>query len=224
MAITDATGIGVNYVSGQPYFDWVLTNFFRNEMPDARNNSTVLLSMIDKQSREKFSGGVIVWPVRYGRSTGLGNVGYGGKIPDPTTQNFRDAITPTRKGMCRISLDGDTLRHARTNGGAFTDPMRTEAEGIVDDVMIDRARQVHNDGSGRFGEVSAAATSIITVKVNSSVEGATNTKASGTLELFFEPGTRVNFIANDGTPTIRTPYTAQQAAYVVSAVANGQFV
>lgn len=221
MAVTDSNG--VQYTSGQPYFDYVLTNFFRSEMPDARNNSNVLLSMIDKRSKEAVSGRFIVWPVRYGRSTGLGNMGYNGKIPDPTSQNFRDCITTTRPGMCRIALDGPTLRHLRTNGGAFAEPMRIEAEGIVDDVMIDRARQVHNDGSGRLGEVSAISgtTATCTVKGNSSIEGATNKKWSGTIEQYFEPGTRVAFIANDGTPTIRTPYTSQQAAFVVSATANG---
>lgn len=222
MAVTDANG--VQFTSGQPYFDFVLTNFFRQEMPDARNNSTVLLSMIDKRSKETVSGSIIVWPVRFGRSTGLGNMGYNGKLPDATSQNFRDAITTTRMGACRIALDGPTLRHMKTNGGAFTEPLRVEAEGIVDDVMIDRARQVHNDGSGRLGEVSAisgGATATITIRGNSSIEGATNKKWSGTIEQFFEPGTRVCFIANDGTPTIRTPYTAQQAAIVVSATANG---
>lgn len=222
MAVTDANG--VQYTSGQPYFDYVLTNFFRSEMPDARNNSTVLLSMIEKVRKETVSGAALVWPVRYGRSTGLGNMGYGGKLPDATSQNFRDAITYSRKGVCRIALDGDTLRHLKTNGGAFTDPLRTEAEGIVDDVMVDRARQVHNDGSGRFGEVVSVATSVVTVKGNSSIEGAPNKKWSGTLEAYFEPGTRLAFIANDGTPTIRAPYTGLNAAYVVSAVANGSNV
>lgn len=222
MALTDTTS-GVVYASGQPYYDWVLTNFMRSEMPDARNNSTVLLSMIDKQSKEAVSGRFIIWDVRYGRSTGLGNMGYNGKMASPTSQNFRSMVTLTRTGMARIALDGPTLRHAKTNGGAFTDPMRVEAEGIVDDVMVDRARQVHNDGSGRLGEVSAVTgtTATVTIKGNSSIEGATNKKWSGTLETYFEPGTRVCFIANDGTPTIRTPYTGQQAAYVVSATANG---
>jgi len=191
---------GVQYTSGQPYYDNLLTNYFLQMLPDARNNSNVLLSMIDKRPTQAVSGKFIVFPVRFGRSTGLNNVGYGGLIPDPGNQNALTYSTITRKGMARIALDGDTIRHGKTNGGAYAEAMQIEMEGIIDDIMIDRARQVHNDGSGRIAEIktAGAATANLTLKVNSSIEGAATTRAAGTLDKYIEPGMRLAKFANTG--------------------------
>lgn len=218
MAITDTNG--VQYASGQPYYDHLLTNYFLQLLPDARNNSTVLLSMMDKRPTQAVSGRYIVFPVRYGRSTGLNNVGYGGVIPDPGRQNAATYSTITRKGMARIALDGDTIRHGKTNGGAYAEAMQVEMEGIVNDIMIDRARQIHNDGSGRIAEIkTAGGSTTLTLKVNSSIEGAATTRAAGTLDKYLEVGMRLAKFPNSGGTS-----TAWDAAgnYVIVVTAVAQ--
>jgi hypothetical protein len=190
---------GVKYAQGSAYYDHLLTNYFLQLLPDARNNSNVLLSMIDKRPTQAVSGKFIVFPVRFGRSTGLNNVGYGGLIPDPGSQNAATYSTITRKGMARIALDGDTIRHGKTNGGAYAEAMQIEMEGIIDDIMIDRARQVHNDGSGRIAEVKTAGSgTTLTLKVNSSIEGAATTRGAGTLDKYIESGMRLAKFNNAG--------------------------
>jgi len=208
---------GVQYTSGQPYYDNLLTNYFLQMLPDARNNSNVLLSMIDKRPTQAVSGRFIVFPVRYGRSTGLNNVGYGGLIPDPGSQNAATYSTITRKGMARIALDGDTIRHGKTNGGAYAEAMQIEMEGIIDDIMIDRSRQVHNDGSGRIAEVkTAGSTTTLTLKVNSSIEGAATTRAAGTLDKYIESGMRLAKFNNAG---VASAWDASNYVIVVDQVA-----
>lgn len=223
MPIADTSG--PRFVTGDPFYDFGLTNWFRSNMPDAKNNASVLIGMIDKQTKEAVGGRYIITPVLFGRSTGVGNSDFGGKITDPGQQNLRDYVTFTRKGMMRIKLDGDTIRNAKTNGGAFTDPMALELRGIMEDMMIDRARQIHNDGSGRLGQVSAYTngTATVTVKGNQDIEAATNRKWSGTLEAFFEPGTRVCF-CDPASAAVRQPYAGQSAAFVSSRAANGNNV
>lgn len=208
---------GVKYASGQAYYDHLLTNYFLQLLPDARNNSNVLLSMIDKRPTQAVSGRYIVFPVRYGRSTGLNNVGYGGLIPDPGSQNAATYSTITRKGMARIALDGDTIRHGKTNGGAYAEAMQIEMEGIIDDIMIDRSRQVHNDGSGRVAEVkTAGGSTTLTLKVNSSIEGAATTRAAGTLDKYIESGMRLAKFNNAG---VASAWDASNYVIVVDQVA-----
>ncbi len=199
MSVTANNGVAYG-ATGSTYYDHLLTNYFLQMLPDARNNSNVLLSMIDKRPTTAVSGKYIVFPVRFGRSTGLNNVGYGGYIPDPGSQSALTYSTITRKGMARIALDGDTIRHGKTNGGAYAEAMQIEMEGIIDDIMIDRARQVHNDGSGRIAEIktAGAATANLTLKVNSSIEGALTTRAAGTLDKYIEPGMRLAKFGNTG--------------------------
>lgn len=200
------------------YYDNLLTNYFLQLLPDARNNSTVLLSMIDKRPHQAVSGKYIVFPVRFGRSTGLNNVGYGGLIPDPGFQPSLTYSTITRKGMARIALDGDTIRHGKTNGGAYAEALQIEMEGIVDDIMIDRARQIHNDGSGRIAEVAVVGGSTsLTLKINSDIEGAATTRAAGTLDKYIEPGMRLaKFPAGGGSST---GWDASNFVIIVTAVA-----
>jgi hypothetical protein len=220
MSVTASNGVAYNTqaygaTTGAGYYDNLLTNYFLQLLPDARNNSTVLLSMIDKRPHQAVSGKYIVFPVRFGRSTGLNNVGYGGVIPDPGFQPSLTYSTITRKGMARIALDGDTIRHGKTNGGAYAEALQIEMEGIVDDIMIDRARQVHNDGSGRIAEVNTIGSTTpdadgcisVTLKVNSSIEGAATTRAAGTLDKYIEPGMRVAVFTNAGAIQTFTPNT-----------------
>jgi len=200
------------------YYDNLLTNYFLQLLPDARNNSTVLLSMIDKRPHQAVSGKYIVFPVRFGRSTGLNNVGYGGLIPDPGFQPSLTYSTITRKGMARIALDGDTIRHGKTNGGAYAEALQIEMEGIVDDIMIDRARQIHNDGSGRIAEVAVAGGGTsLTLKINSDIEGAATTRAAGTLDKYIEPGMRLAKFTAGGTSS--TGWDATNFVIIVTAVA-----
>lgn len=224
MSVTASNGVAYNTQSfgsqaGAGYYDNLLTNYFLQLLPDARNNSTVLLSMIDKRPHQAVSGKYIVFPVRFGRSTGLNNVGYGGVIPDPGFQPSLTYSTITRKGMARIALDGDTIRHGKTNGGAYAEALQIEMEGIVDDIMIDRARQVHNDGSGRIAEANAAPTLTpdadgcitLTLRVNQNIEGGATTRAAGTLDKYIEPGMRIAIYSPSGGIRIFTPNTGSAA-------------
>lgn len=215
MGIADTNG--VRYASGQPYYDNILTNAFLELLPDARNNSSVLLEKLTKGPMS-VSGRFLVWPTTYGRNTGVNNVGYGGDIPDPGNRNAATASTLTRKGMARIKIDGDTLRHGRTNGGAYAEAVKLEMEGVIDDIRIDRARQVHNDGSGRVAEISSVATTTITLKVNSSIEGAATTRAAGTLDAYIEVGERLMAVTSAG---VIHGAAAQSGYYVVAVNVSG---
>lgn len=223
MAVTSNNGVVYGQSGLSPaassYYDHLLTNYFLQMLPDARNNSNVLLSMIDKRPTTAVSGKYIVFPVRFGRSTGLNNVGYGGVIPDPGFQKAQTYSTMTRKGMARIALDGDTIRHGKTNGGAYAEAMQIEMEGIIDDIMIDRARQVHNDGSGRLAEVKSISGTEITLKVNSSIEGAATTRAAGTLDKYIEVGMRI--AAFDNAAVAHTFAASVHQVYVTEVTVSG---
>lgn len=223
MAAGIASANGVQYLAGQPYYDNVLTNYFLTNLPDALNKSTVLLDRIEKISKQAVSGRYITWPAATSRNSGHSNVGFGSAIPDPVVRGYVSCATMTRKQMARIALDGDTIRHGKTNGGAYASALGLEMESILTSMTLDRARQVHNDGSGRLAEVAVlqvtAATSM-TIKVNSSIEGAATTRAAGTLENYFDVGMRVLFVSSAGV--VRTPAgTAQTGVYITAMAISG---
>jgi hypothetical protein len=227
---------GVQYAqTGATYFDNVMTNWFLQNFPDAKNNGCVLLPMIDAQPAEAVGGKAIVFPVSFGRNTGTQNIGMPGsasgttnpKIPVPGRQSFGTMATRTRQGMATISMDGPVLRNAKLNGGAYADALTLEMSKVMDDQKIDRARQVHNDGSGRLAEVGAVSTTTVTLKVNTSIEGATNTRGVGTLDQtgWLDVNQRIAFITNDGTPTVRTVNgSTASGCYILTISSSGNNV
>jgi hypothetical protein len=231
-------GTGVQYLANQPYWDAVLTNFFLTNFPDAKNNGSVLLPMVERQPKETVSGRYIVFPISYGRNTGVQNVGLPRNVsntlvnttfPVAGRQNYANATTRTRVGMARIQIDGATMAHGKTNGGAWAEAVGLEMSKVMDDIKMDRARQVHNDGSGRLAEVQAipsGGATTITLRVNSSIEGATNTRAAGTLDQsgWLDVGQRIAFLSSDGT-TVTTKIASDQRAFFITAIAvSGSFV
>jgi hypothetical protein len=221
MAITDTNGI--YYASGQPYYDNFMTNWFLQNFPDALNTSSTLLERIKRRPVNSVSGRGTLWPIIYGKDTGQGTVGYNtGQIPDPGTRSGKMASCLSKKLMARIKIDGDTFRHGKTNGGAYVEANQIAMEGMMKSIQLNRARQVHNDGSGRIAEVKSIAGAgtacTITLKVNSDIEGATNTKASGTLDAngFIDVGDRVAFCTNAG---VLDGTAAGQVGWTVVAVA-----
>src|SRR6188768_431597 len=161
---------GVQFLAGQPYYDNILTNYFLQNLPDALNKSTVLLDRIEKVGRQAVSGRYLVWPIMTSRNSGHSNVGFGSAIPDPVTRGAKTAGAIVRKQMARIAVDGDTIRFGKTNGGAYAEAVGLEMESILTSMVLDRARQVHNDGSGRIAEVSvlqATTATSMTIKINS---------------------------------------------------------
>lgn len=204
---------------GAPSSFWnnVMTNLFLPTMGDARNNSSVLWNMVNKVTHESTSGKFIVWPIRTTRNTGRGAMRPGGQLSDPGSQGAATAFTEPRTYVGRIKVDGETMRRAKTNGGAFLDAVSFEMEGQLDDIMVDYNRLSHNDGSGRLAEINAAAaasTSIV-VRINQSIEGASSCPTRPTLWL--EVGDRIGFY-NPAGDALRANGAGQTGFYVVSIV------
>lgn len=200
------------------YANHGLTNFYLPFIADARNNSSVLWNMIEKVHKEPTSGRFIVWPTRTTRNTGRGAIRPDGQLPDPGSQGLASCFTETRTYMGRIKVAGELLRRGKTNGGAFMPIEPLELEGQMDDIAVDFNRMVQNDGSGRMAEFNTGATTVFTLRVNQSIEGAATCLTRPTL--YLEVGDRVAF-AVPGTDSLRAitgGVTGQNAAYVVSII------
>lgn len=210
---------GVSFTSGQPFFDNIITNFFINTLADARNNSSVLWSILRKKAPTSVSGEFMTWPIRYGRNRGRNAIRPGGQQSDPGSQGAKTCIANVRIYQGRVKIDGDTLRRGRTDGGAYLEPVMFELEGQVDDIMIDHNRMAHNDGSGRLCEY-VSGTTTVTARINQSIEGAATCPTSATI--YLEVGDRIAFYAS-ATDAYRAKATGSQVGLYVIAVSGNTF-
>ncbi len=209
---------GVQFLTTDPYQAHFMTNWFRPIISDARNNSSVLFTMIDKQAPEKVSGRFIIWPVRFGRNRGRNAIGPGGFLPDPGSQGGNTYSMETRTYMARIKVEGEILRRGETNGGAFIDAVTLEMDGLVDDIRVDYGRILNNDGSGRIAEVASVGSADITVQVNQELEGASTMTPMA--DKYFEVGDRISFWNDSGSTNRPSNPTGNLAFYVVSVTGN----
>lgn len=212
MTIDAATG--VQFGVGQSFYDHIVTNFFLPTIEDARNNSSVLVSMIEQGDPEEISGKYVVWPTQVSRNTGHNASREGGKLPDPGSQGFITCAMGIRVLRGRIKVDGGTLRRGQTNGGAFATAVELEVKGIAEDIRVERNRMLHSDGSGRIAEIASVAGSTFTLRENQDVEGAANTTPITATVL--ELGTRVA-IVNPAGGAPRVGAGSQAGFYVILA-------
>lgn len=211
MSIDTAAGVSMT----TDYANHLLYNFRLPILADAQNNSSVLMSMIQKVDRTDISGRYVTFPVLVGRNTGRGAIRPSGQLPDPGSQGAKTYATETRTIFARIKIQGEILRRGRTNGGAAIEAEILETKRQADDMMVEQNRHCHNDGSGRMGQITtgfvAGATANIPVSVNQSIEGAAVT--AGMADRYFEVGDRIAFLSPAGA--VRND-TAVAGFYVVS--------
>ena len=193
--IQDATG--VQFASGQDFFDHILTDWYEPIIVDTRNNSAVLWMLLPNAGRRNIAGKFVTYPARTTRNNqGFNAVHPGGKFPDPGSQGADTHTFRYRHMLARVLIDEDTMDAANTNGGSYADVLQFEIEGLMDDIVIQQNRMVHNDGSGRLAEVVSTTGTDVTLRINQDIEGAATCTTKPTL--FIEEGMRLAFMTNLG--------------------------
>lgn len=221
-----AYGTGGLAAGGTDYVSNFLTNFFLPVVADARNNSSVLWNLLKKQAHMPVSGRFIVFPVRYGRNTGINAMRPGSNLPDPTSQGSRMYSLETRSLYARVKIEGEILRRGRTNGGAFIDAQLLEIESQADDFAVMQNRIVHNDGSGSIAEsnqVNTTSSTTLLIRPNNNIPRATSS-AMAVPKQYFEIGDRIGIVGMGATGSaggvLRTTAGGQSGFYVVTVGIN----
>lgn len=222
--IVEAPGVAFSDTATRSFATNIITNDFLPILADARNNSTVLWNTIKDATGFTISGRFCLWPLHVNRNTGHGSGRPGGQLSDPTSEGYRTYTSETRTKDARIKVEGEILRRARTNGGAFIEAVTTEMDSMMDNIAVSMNREIHGDGSGRLGMVRATSNSAggtIDVKWNSDIEGAASLMSGATALLgkptmYLEVGDRVAFMTSSGTLRALSSGENQNGFYVLS--------
>lgn len=118
---------------------------------------------------EKFGGKWVEFPIHIERNTGIGARAENDYLPEPGMQKFREARLNLKSFYGSYSLTGQTFDLAVKDYQAFNSVVQEETEGIAQDLMVDRNRQVYGNGSGIIGVVVSVAGQVITLAADGSV-------------------------------------------------------
>jgi hypothetical protein len=124
----------------------VLKNVYLPPVQEALNNATILLSRIEKQTRD-LSGNSWVVPIHYGRNyaAGLG-IADGGYTPTPGVQSFATATSSPKFIYGTVKFTGPAIAATKNDQGSFVRAIKSEIDGLMRDVKRAVNRQLHGDG------------------------------------------------------------------------------
>lgn len=124
----------------------ILKTLYLPPVREALNNSTILLSKIEKKEVETV-GKNATFPIHYGRniSAGIG-VSEGATLQDAGNQVFKTAVVPLKYLYGRVELTGQVIKATRNDRGAFVRALSSEMKGLTKDFKRALNRQLHGNG------------------------------------------------------------------------------
>ena len=142
----------------------ILKEYYLGPVAEQLNNEVLLLSRLESRSEDLVGKRAYV-PLHFGRSTGIGAVGEGDPLPAAGRQSYEKAVYDLKYLYGRVEVTGPSMAKTKNEAGSFLQALKSELDGIRDDLKKDRALQVYGDGSGIVATVVADAANSTTVAV-----------------------------------------------------------
>lgn len=126
----------------------VLKTFYLPPVREMLNNSTILLSRIEKDSStQDVTGTSFTVPLHTSRNEAAG-VGRAenGTLPTAGAQGYSKAVVPNKYIYGRIQVSGPVIAATKNSAGAFIKAIESEMKGLMRDTKRSVNRQLHGDG------------------------------------------------------------------------------
>jgi hypothetical protein len=127
----------------------VLKNFYLGPIREQLNNSTILLSRLDRdESTQDAYGKNFTVPLHTGRnsSAGIGRAD-DGAAHTAGKQGYTTITIPNKYLYASIRVTGPTIKATRSKAGAFISAIESEIKGATRDFKRAMNRQLHSDGA-----------------------------------------------------------------------------
>ena len=140
----------------------ILKEFYLPPVVEQLNNEVLLLSRLDSSDQEIVGKAAYV-PVHTGRTGGIGARGEYVALPNPGNQSFARANYDLTYQYGIVRVSGPSQAKTASEAGAFLQSLRSELDGIRNDLKKDLARQVYGNGDGKLCAcgVTTASTTIV---------------------------------------------------------------
>ncbi len=198
--MTIASSAGLQYQSGQDFFDYILRHDYKEVVADTVITPNYLLQNI-KATDRRTSGQDVVFPIHISRNQGYGAIKPYGTLPDPGTQGYSQYAFKVRHMYQRCKFDGAS-KDASAGSAAWLQAVDSEIKGAARDLSRQRQRAMWNDGSGRLCQVSSVSGSTVTCVHHSGVFFRNVSSGMNMSPVkHIRPGMRVAFVT-PGTGTV----------------------
>lgn len=125
----------------------ILKDYYLPPVVEQLNNTVLLLQRLEARDQELFGNQAVV-PVHTGRSGGIGARAEGGTLPSAGNQTYARAVYDLKYLYGRITVTGPSMAKTASEAGAFLQSLKSEIDGIQNDLKKDVARQLYGNGDG----------------------------------------------------------------------------
>ena len=167
----------------------ILKEYYLGPVSEQLNNEVLLLSRLESKTEDLVGRRAYV-PLHWGRSGGVGARAESAALPSAGNQQYEKALYDLKYLYGRVEVTGPSMAKTKNEAGAFLQALKSELDGIRNDLRKDLARQVYGDGTAKIATATAVTgTSGVTMTVGSQVV------RKGQVY----PGMRVNVYSSGGT-------------------------
>ena len=132
----------------------ILKRHYLGPVREQLNNQILVMQLFDISS-ENLEGLQVELPLHTTRSSGVGSRGELENLPSAGAQGYNKAVYDLAYHYGRVQVSGQAIHKTRSSVGAFLRAMKSELDGIKDDLALDFARQVYGDGTGVIASTAA---------------------------------------------------------------------
>jgi hypothetical protein len=148
----------------------VLKDYYLPPVVEQLTNEVLLLKRLESRDQE-LVGRAAVITLHTGRSGGIGARGEYVQLPDPGAQSYSRIEFDLKYLYGVVRVSGPGMVKTSSEAGAFVQMLRSELDGIRQDLTKDLARQVYGDGTGAIALTTAnAATTTIVLQSKEPLE------------------------------------------------------
>jgi hypothetical protein len=142
----------------------ILKEYYLGPVAEQLNNEVLLLSRLESKSEDLVGKRAYV-PLHWGRSAGIGARAESALLPSAGKQQYEKAVYDLKYLYGRVEVTGPSMAKTKNEAGAFLQALKSELDGVRNDLKKDLARQVYGNGSGSIAVGSAGSTTTLTVPI-----------------------------------------------------------
>jgi len=162
MAATD--GATLNTLSN------ILKEYYLGPVAEQLNNEVLLLSRLESRS-EDLVGKYAYVPLHKTRSGGIGARAEQAPLPVAGKQGYDKATYDLKYLYGAVQVTGPSVAKTKNEAGSFLQVLKSELDGLRNDLRKDLARQVYGDGTARVAKCGTTDVSEVTYIQLDATEG-----------------------------------------------------
>jgi len=148
----------------------ILKEVYEPKVRDQLQSEVITISRIERTNEgvesDSVGGKYVRFGVRVKRNHGIGSRNEMEALPNPKTQDYRDANLRLSYGYGAIQLSGQSFELAESNVQAFASVLDQEMEGIKEGLKKETNRQVYGTSQGVLAvAASGTTTTFVTTRL-----------------------------------------------------------